>query len=294
MTNIALLHARFRASLRSNATVSQHRSEGVNTLSALRDCLHAAFPAVPAPAPAFAWPGRSGAGTKSFAHSRKAEPSIMTQSTPEDEISRTEVSFQPAMPAPERRTDDRSKISVYRSAMLRWGGVEALCLIRNISPGGLMGKLHTQLAPGEPVTVEIRSGRMIPGHVAWSHDGLVGVQFDERIDVLEVLHAPVHGQQGLTQRMPRLRISCPVSLMVNGARQPATLVDVSQGGAKVDAEFLREGDDVTIGIRGLEPHRGVIRWSQSGRAGVAFLTAIPFDTLAKWALERQAEAAAQG
>ncbi|MDG2534551.1 PilZ domain-containing protein [Sphingomonas sp. HITSZ_GF] len=193
----------------------------------------------------------------------------------------------------DRRSDDRSKISVYRSAMLRWSGYESLCLIRNISPGGLMGKLHTSLPPGEPVLVEIRSGKEIPGRVAWSADGMVGVQFDERIDVLEVLHAPVHGEPGLTQRMPRLRIACPVGLLADGIRQTLTLVDVSQGGAKVEADFLREGDEVTLGIRGLDPHRGVVRWAHSGRAGIAFLAAIPFDTLAKWALDRQAEFAAQ-
>ncbi|NYT42534.1 PilZ domain-containing protein [Sphingomonas sp. R-74633] len=193
----------------------------------------------------------------------------------------------------DRRNDDRSKISVYRSAMLRWSGFEALCLIRNISPGGLMGKLHTSLAPGEPVQVEIRSGHEISGRVAWSDDGMVGVQFDERIDVLEVLHAPIHGEPGLTQRMPRLRIACPVCLHAEGVRQSLTLVDVSQGGAKIETDLLREGDEVTLGIRGLDPHRGVVRWAHSGRAGIAFLAAIPFDTLAKWALDRQAEFAAQ-
>jgi len=212
----------------------------------------------------------------------------------EEDISRTEISFEPEEPTMERRSDDRSKISVYRSAMLRWNGYEALCLIRNISPGGLMGKLHTSLPPREPVTVEIRSGNHIAGRVAWSHDGHVGVQFDERIDVLEVLHAPVHGEPGFTQRMPRLRIACPVSLTAEGMRVGVTLVDVSQGGVKVEADFLREGDEVTVAVRGLDPHRGIVRWSHDGWAGIAFLATIPFDTLAKWALDRQAELAERG
>ncbi|WP_342249509.1 PilZ domain-containing protein [Sphingomonas sp. OTU376] len=194
----------------------------------------------------------------------------------------------------DRRTDDRSKISVYRSAMLRWDGYEALCLIRNISPGGLMGKLHTSLPPDEPVTVEIRSGNHIAGRVAWSADGMVGVQFDEKIDVLEVLHAPVHGEPGLVQRMPRLHIACPVSLVAEGMRVSVTLIDVSQGGVKVEADFLREGDEVVVGVHGLEGRRGIVRWAHDGRAGIAFLAAIPFDTLAKWALDRQAELAEAG
>ncbi len=263
----------------------------------VRECLHAAFPLAGAGAPpAFGWRGnhlpRIVAPSKPFGHVVEAYDHMNRQKE-EEEISRTEISFNPAVPEPERRTEEREKLSVYRSATLRWGSYEGLCLIRNISPGGMMGKLHADLAPGEAVTIEIRSGRLIAGHVAWSHDNLVGVQFDARIDVLEVLHAPMHGEPGLVQRMPRLRIACPVSLLVNGSRQTVTLVDVSQGGAKIEADFLREGDEVTVGIRGLDPHRGVIRWAHDGRAGVAFLSAIPFDTLARWALERQAEAAAR-
>ncbi|MEP9359256.1 PilZ domain-containing protein [Sphingomonas sp. KR3-1] len=217
----------------------------------------------------------------------------VTKNEPSEDDIRTEISFQPEVPTMERRSDDRSKISVYRSAMLRWSDYEALCLIRNISPGGLMGKLHTSLPPDEPVTVEIRSGNHIAGRIAWAADGMVGVQFDEKIDVLEVLHAPIHGDPGLTQRMPRLRVACPVGLVAEGMRVNVPLVDVSQGGVKIEADFLREGDDVTVSVRGLDPHRGVVRWVRDGRAGIAFLTAIPFDTLAKWALDRQAELAAK-
>lgn len=262
-------------------------------LDRVRDCLALAFqPVRPGAERRAGHLPRFVAPTKRSGHPAASyDPRVIL--TPSEDAIRTEISFQPEVPVMDRRSDDRSKISVYRSATLRWSGFEALCLIRNISPGGLMGKLHTSLPPGQAVRVEIRSGNEIAGRVAWCADGMVGVQFDERIDVLEVLHAPVHGEPGLTQRMPRLRIACPVALMAEGMRQTLTLVDVSQGGAKVEADFLREGDEVTLGIRGLDPHRGVVRWAHDGRAGIAFLAAIPFDTLAKWALDRQAEFAAQ-
>ena len=44
----------------------------------------------------------------------------------------------PVVQASDRRTDDRAKTSIYRSALLRAPGVETFCLIRNISSGGLM------------------------------------------------------------------------------------------------------------------------------------------------------------
>ena len=259
-------------------------SESELAIDRMRDCLDVAFPPAGAAAAPAAFVGTG----------KKPEPphAVPTTGAPQGDagVELTEVSFGSSVPEPDRRSEERSQLSVYRSATLRWQDYEALCLIRNISSGGMMGKLHTDMMPGEPVTVEIRSGTLTPGHVVWSHDNLVGVQFDHRIDVLEVLHAPVSGEADtLLQRMPRVRISCPVSLLVDGTRQQVTLVDVSQGGAKLATDLLREGDDVTIGIRGLDPHRGTVRWAHDGHAGIAFLAAIPFDKLAKWALERQAE-----
>jgi hypothetical protein len=256
-------------------------------------CLVAAFPLAGEVAPFRAKSStRPMASSKPFRNGVALPKSGATAgSVVEHEISRTEISFQPEAPS-DRRGDDRSKISVYRSAMLRWREFEVLCLIRNISPGGLMGKIHLDLPRGESVTVEIRSGRRIAGHIAWSRDGMAGVQFDDRIDVLEVLHAPIHGEAELAQRMPRVRIGCPVTLTLEGgAKEKVKLIDVSQGGAKVEADFLKVGEDLTVAIHDLEPRRGVVRWAQDGRAGITFLTAIPFDALAHWVLERQAEAA---
>jgi hypothetical protein len=203
----------------------------------------------------------------------------------------TELSFGLSVPdaGDERRCQSREQLAVYRVATLRWDKIEALCLIRNISSGGLMGRVHTELMPGEAISVEIRSGTLIPGRVAWSGDELVGIAFDRQINVLDVLHAPIAGEPGLIQRMPRVRISCSVGLQVDGGRHQVTLVDLSQGGAKLATELLREGDKVTVAIRGLDPRRAEVRWAHDGHAGLCFAVPIPFEPLARWALERQRE-----
>jgi hypothetical protein len=184
-------------------------------------------------------------------------------------------------------------MSVYRSATIRWRGLEGLCLIRNISPAGMMGRVHTDIEPGEQLTVEIRSGRSIPGHVIWTADRMIGVQFAQRIEVMDVLQAPVSGEAGAIQRMPRVRLACPVSLLIDGVRQRVALVDISQGGAKLDVDFLKPQDELVLAIKGMEARRAVVRWARDGQAGVAFLVRIPFDELAEWVLERQTELAAE-
>jgi hypothetical protein len=193
---------------------------------------------------------------------------------------------------PERRADERDYLSVYRSATIRWREFEGLCLIRNIAPGGLMGKVHVEIGAGEQVTVEIRSGHPIAGHVIWSEDSLIGVQFAERIDVNDILQAPISQEAGLIQRMPRVRLSYPVTLQLGEERHGATLLDISQGGIKIEADFLRGNEDVVVAIRGLEKRHGVVRWSAGNQAGISFLSELPFDALAQWVLARQAEMAA--
>jgi hypothetical protein len=191
----------------------------------------------------------------------------------------------------ERRSEERAKFSIYRSAVLRWDGFEGLCLIRNISSGGLMGKVHAVLTPGQTIEVEMRSGASVSGRVVWSHDTQVGIEFDERIDVQQALNAGFPGPHGPVQRMPRLSLPCPATLLNDGTRQIVTLLDLSQGGAKIEASFMRAGDEVVLGVHGLEPHRGIVRWAYNGRAGIAFDNAVSFDALARWAIERQGVAA---
>ena len=65
------------------------------------------------------------------------------------------------------------------------------------------------------------------------------------------------------------------------------VIDVSQGGVKVDADFLKLGEQVVVTIEGMEPIPGSVAWKSDGRMGIAFYFRVPFDTLAEWAVERQ-------
>lgn len=189
----------------------------------------------------------------------------------------------------ERRGDSRSKMSVYRSATLRWDGREVLCLIRNLSASGMMCRSVARPLAGDSVEVEMRSGERVPGVVAWTRDAQIGIRFDAPIDVSTVLNARIRNPQAPVQRMPRLNAGCAATLIAENGRQSVTLLDLSQGGAKIEAACLRQGEQVTLGVAGLDARAGTVRWVQDGRAGVAFLSPIPFERLADWAVERPAD-----
>jgi PilZ domain-containing protein len=242
----------------------------------LRDCLIDSFPggdAAPAPDTAASPPGKR--------RLRLPPPG----STPQKRTSRRAATADSG----ERRQEERPALSVYRSALLHWQSVEALCLIRNVSAGGMMGRVLVDLPVGTEILVEMRSGHEIPGHVVWAGDRQIGVQFDDAIEVEQVVNGAHRAMQGWRQRMPRIHTPCAATLLAPDGRQTVTLLDLSQGGAKIEGELLRVGEEVTLAVKGLEAHRGTIRWACGGRAGIAFVAAIPFDTLALWSLQRQVE-----
>jgi hypothetical protein len=196
----------------------------------------------------------------------------------------TGVSFSQDMPMPssERRRDNRY-MSVYRVATLRTSRFCGLCLIRNISGGGLMGTVHKVLPVSAAVAVEIEADNPIAGRIVWTKDTLIGVKFDAPIDVLQILHCSTEQTAGRKHRMPRLMVDCIARVLVGGVSREIRVVDISQGGAKVEADFLGVGDQLIIAINGLEPCRGVICWVEAGRAGISFNAPLAFNSLASWA-----------
>lgn len=207
-----------------------------------------------------------------------------------DNIDITTVSLSADVPYPaSERRGERRHMSMYRSAAFVTQGFQGLCLIRNISAGGLMGKVHVQLPISAPISIEILPGHPTTGQIVWTADRLVGIQFDERIDVMQVIHSsPEPDAVGLPRHMPRLSIPCRATLLVDNVyHHTVPVVDVSQGGVKVDADFLRLGEQVVVTIEGMEPIPGSVAWKSDGRMGIAFYFRVPFDTLAEWAVERQ-------
>ena len=207
-----------------------------------------------------------------------------------DSIDITTVSFSSDVPFPSGdRRGERRHMSMYRSAAFTTQGFQGLCLIRNISAGGLMGKVHMLLPISAPISIGILPGQPTSGQIVWTSDKLIGIQFDEQIDVMQVINSsPEPDSVGLPRRMPRLSIPCRATLLVDNVHHHTVpVVDISQGGVKIDADFLKLDEQVVVTIEGMAPLPGAVAWKRDGRMGIAFFFRVPFDTLAEWAVERQ-------
>jgi hypothetical protein len=197
----------------------------------------------------------------------------------------TVISFSTDVPEkPERRRSDRS-LSVLRAALLRTVHGDELCLVRNISAGGLMAHVYSTLRPGDPVTIEFKSENSVRGQVVWVDERLVGIQFMQPADIAEILSDrcdPARGQA----RAPRVQIHRPARIRSGARYQSIVLCDISQAGVKLclsKPELL--GEEVVLMAQGLPAIAGVVRWRRGDYAGIAFNHLVSFPEIARWVVD---------
>jgi hypothetical protein len=201
---------------------------------------------------------------------------------------RTIISSSPSVPPPPQRELDSRKKTVLQVGKIITDEQQSLCLLRVIGAAGVMAHVTTPLSIGQSVAVGFRSSHCILGHVRWSREQLVGIEFEKPVDLetMLVMQRRAIGGQFLPESV-RLDVHGTALIESEGAHIVTELFDISLAGAKIaNQSELPTGTHVTLVIEGL-PHRsGSIRWKRDGRAGIAFHLAMPFDVLAAWALKQ--------
>ena len=199
------------------------------------------------------------------------------------EIEDTSFSFSQQAPLPPDRRGDRRHMKILRVGTLIADERTELCLIRNISAGGLMAHVYSSLEVGQKVCVSLKSTHMLHGKVAWTRDGNAGIQFDESIDVEEMLSNPTLLENGWLPRMPRVEVDWLATVRCGARTCWVSLRDISQGGVKFESDDpLPVGAQVILTIDKFRSVRGVVRWWDDGLGGVSFNEVIPFHELMRW------------
>ncbi len=133
---------------------------------------------------------------------------------------------------PDRRNGERY-LSLLRVGALLIEGRRELCLVRNVSGGGMLIRPYSPIAAGTAVTVELKHGETVSGIAKWIEEGLVGIAFDEPIDVVALLTASEDGPQ---PRMPRIELSCTAWIREDADIYRTRSINISQGGMCVEGE----------------------------------------------------------
>lgn len=209
------------------------------------------------------------------------------QSLAEDQAAfeSTTFSLSTAVPRPAERLSDERLAPLLKVAKLTSETGERLMRIRNISAGGVMGEVANPPPVGEAIAVEL-SSQKIPSTVTWIREGLVGVKFDQSVDLGELL-AGRKPRHGFRPRPPRLRVECKASVRLGTVYYTVDLHDISLGGMKVaPIEEYCVGREVTVVVESLKPIKGEVRWYSERRAGIVFHKPLDFDELAEWVGKR--------
>ena len=201
----------------------------------------------------------------------------------EERTVETGFSFSDAVPLPSERREDERLIKILRVGTLIIDGRRELCLIRNISAGGVMAHVYSRLVAGQPIIVELKATQPVSGHVVWAEDAEAGIKFDNAVDVAELLANPVVLDNGWRPRTPRVEIDRMATLRAGARTYWVHARDISQSGVKVETDNPPPPDaEIMVTLDGLRPLPGIVRWSNETACGIAFNQLIPFGELIDW------------
>ena len=192
---------------------------------------------------------------------------------------------------PERRHDERH-MTLLRVGSLMIGERRELCLIRNISAGGMLIRVYSAIPADTRVSIELKQGEPIWGTTLWAKDELVGVSFDEPIDIPSLIATPPNSPR---PRMPRLEVHCTAWIRDDAVVHRTRVVNISQGGVRVEASNgLPVAAQVTVTLPGLSPEQGVVRWNDGEACGITFNRVLALPQLVAWVGEQQERLRAVG
>ncbi|HEY0113228.1 MAG TPA: PilZ domain-containing protein [Allosphingosinicella sp.] len=195
----------------------------------------------------------------------------------------TTFSFSRQTPRPPERRRDSRHLTILRVGALIGPQGRELCLIRNISQGGLMAHVYSQHEPGETVSLELKSNQQVPGRVVWREGNNLGIEFLDLVDVEEMLSSQAVLDNGWRPRMPRVEVDRLATVRCGAIVHAVSTVDISQGGVKVETDRpIEVGRDIVLTMERFRPLAGVVRWYENGVAGLAFNELIPFHELMAW------------
>lgn len=205
----------------------------------------------------------------------------------DNQIVETGFSFADSVPGPPERRRAERHLTILRVGILIADGQRELCLIRNISAGGLMVHVYSPVEEGKRVTVELKSNQAIDGRIVWVEEANAGIAFDEPVDVAALLANPPVLDNGWRPRLPRVEVDRPATLRAGARTLWVRTRDISQGGVKIDLDRpIEAGTAVVVTPEHFRPLAGTVRWQQERACGIAFNELIPFDELIAWLKRR--------
>lgn len=177
----------------------------------------------------------------------------------------------------EGRSSPRVTVLI-RPGKLIVDGREYLCVVRDVSNGGLKVRLFQPLPSHRTLAIEFDTGERHAVRLVWQAEGMAGFEFVDAVDVTRLIavqdaHRP--------RRQPRLHVDVEAVLCSAGLRVPVMLRDISQRGASVECSgWLMIDELVRIECKALPTLHAKVRWRRPPRYGLVFEQTFRLEELA--------------
>jgi len=187
-----------------------------------------------------------------------------------------------AAPAADRRSGGKRHQSVLLIGRILGIGGTPVCLVHDISAGGMMARFATPPSVGDELVIEMRGLSPVAATVRWVRGHKAGLQFATAQDVTQVFN--LRRADGTVARPPRFPLQVPAQLRIDGRRVSVEMLDISAGGAKlaVAGDVVAKGQTGSLHLPTLaEPAFGTICWTAEDRAGFRFAAPLTLAALAR-------------
>jgi hypothetical protein len=182
----------------------------------------------------------------------------------------------------ERRTSER-QLTVLRVAALHVEGARQLCMVRNVSSGGLRLQVFRPPSVGARVSIALKSGHFLAGGARWARGCHVGVALDAPLDVRDLLSTAWNGAQDRRPRLPRMEVDHAILVRLDARTRAARLCDISQGGAKLEVPGgATLGSSALLLLAEAAAVAGTVRWAAGDAIGIAFHEPLSLRWLSDW------------
>ncbi len=181
-------------------------------------------------------------------------------------------------PASDRRTASRV-IVLIRLGKLIADGREFLCVVRDVSEGGVKVRLFHALPDHRQLEIEFDNSERFRIHQVWQTGDLAGFSFVDEVDVGRLI---ARQSDARPRRQPRLAVEVEATLSSSGLCTLVTLRDISQRGASIECPgWLMIDELVRIESVALPTVHAKVRWRRPPRYGLVFEQTFRLEDLAK-------------
>ncbi len=171
-----------------------------------------------------------------------------------------------------------------RSAKLKCPLGEFVCIVRDVSEGGVKLRLFHPLPPCDSFQIELSSRQSFEIQPVWTKGDLSGFSFTSAVDVSEFISE----RSRFPKRALRLQLNAPAIVRTPGGAFSATICDLSREGVRIETQVaLALEQQVTVEAAHFSSRVGTVRWRKTPTYGVALQNLLSFETLALTAARMQ-------